>query len=66
MNTTAYTCPCCGGPLAYNGESGKLECAACGNSYDTEALEMLNPSESELHISFDRPADSFQADENGV
>ena len=66
MNTTAYTCPCCGGPLTYSGESGRLECAACENSYDTEALEMLNPAESEQHISFDRPSDGFQADENGV
>ena len=41
MSTASYNCPCCGAPLAFSGESGRLECAACGNSYEPEALELL-------------------------
>ena len=41
MSTASYNCPCCGGPLKFSGESGRLECAACGNSYEPEALEMM-------------------------
>ena len=41
MNTVSYNCPCCGGPLKFSGESGKLECTACGNHYEPEALEMM-------------------------
>ena len=55
MSTASYNCPCCGGPLKFSGESGRLECAACGNSYEPEALEMLNVSESGEQISFERP-----------
>ena len=25
MATASYICPCCGGPLKFSGESGKLE-----------------------------------------
>ena len=47
MSTASCNCPCCGGgPLKFSGESGKLECTACGNNYEPEALEMLNASES--------------------
>ncbi len=66
MSTASYNCPCCGGPLKFSGASGKLECAACGNTYDTEALEMINTAESGEQISFDRPKESFQAGEVGV
>ena len=63
MSTASYNCPCCGGPLKFSGESGRLECAACGNNYEPEALEMLNVSESGEQISFERPKEGFQAEE---
>ena len=63
MSTASYNCPCCGAPLAFSGESGRLECAACGNSYEPEALEMLNASESGEQISFERPKKGFRAEE---
>ena len=63
MSTASYNCPCCGGPLKFSGESGRLECAACGNSYEPEALEMLNASESGEQISFERPKEGFRAEE---
>ena len=45
MNTTVYTCPCCGAPLAYSSANGKLECSSCGNSYEPEVLETMNPAD---------------------
>ena len=66
MSTASYNCPCCGGPLKFSGESGRLECVACGNSFEPEALEMLNASESGEQISFDRPKEVFQAAEDGM
>ena len=53
MSTASYNCPCCcGGPLKFSGESGKLECTACGNNYEPEALEMMTPEESIDEITF--------------
>ena len=66
MSTASYNCPCCGAPLAFSGESGRLECAACGNSFEPEALETLNAPESGDQISFDRPKEGFQASEDGM
>ena len=63
MSTASYNCPCCGGPLKFSGESGRLECTACGNNYEPEALEMLNASESGEQISFERPKEGFRAEE---
>ncbi len=62
MSTASYNCPC-GGPLKFSGESGKLECTACGNNYEPEALEMLNASESGEQISFERPKEGFRTEE---
>ena len=42
MSTATYNCPCCGAPLAYSGESGKLECASCGNSYEPDAIQAMS------------------------
>lgn len=47
-----YQCPCCGAPLAYSGGSGKLECASCGNSYATEAVEDLAREKSANDVHF--------------
>ena len=66
MRTASYNCPCCGGPLAFDGATGKLECAACGNAFEPETLEMLNASECGEQISFERPKESFQEVEEGV
>ena len=60
MSTASYNCPCCGGgPLKFSGESGKLECTACGNSYEPEALEMMTHEESGDEITFANDAKRF-------
>ena len=59
MSTIAYKCPCCGAPLSFSGESGKLECAACANSYETEAIEAMNPVETDAAPAFDLPKEAF-------
>lgn len=66
MSIASYNCPCCGGPLTFSGKSGKLECVSCGNSFEPEALEMLNTAESGEQIVFERPKEGFQAGEEGV
>ena len=66
MSTASYNCPCCGGPLEFGGSSGKLECAACGNAFEMEALEALHSSENGEQISFERPKEGFRAVEEGV
>jgi len=63
MNTVVYQCPCCGAPLAYGAQSGKLECAACGNSFDLDVLEAMNESEEKSSIQFDMPTETFNASE---
>ena len=63
MSTIAYQCPCCGAPLAYGAGSGKLECAACGNSYELDALEAMNESQETGSIQFDMPAETFDESE---
>ena len=66
MNTVSYNCPCCGGPLKFSGESGKLECTACGNHYEPEALEMMTPDESGDEITFANDAKRFDTGEAGM
>ena len=63
MSTVAYQCPGCGAPLAYGANSGKLECAACGNSCELDALEAMNESHEKGGIRFDMPAGTFDAGE---
>ena len=63
MSTVAYQCPCCGAPLAYGAGSGKLECAACGNSYALDALEAMNPSQETGSVQFDMTTETFDARE---
>lgn len=65
MSTIAYTCPCCGAPLAYGGASGKLECASCGNSYDPIVLEAMNPADTRDGVAFDLPKETFGAEDAG-
>ena len=66
MSTVSYNCPCCGGPLKFSGESGRLECAACGNNYEPEALEMMTPEESGDEITFANDAKRFDTGEAGM
>ena len=66
MSTASYNCPCCGGPLKFSGESGKLECTACGNSYEPEALEMMTHEESGDEITFANDAKRFDTGEAGM
>lgn len=59
--TVAYTCPCCGAPLSYGAQSGKLECGACLNSYDIEALEAMQAPQERSGVHFDMPTETFDA-----
>ena len=61
MSTFAYKCPCCGSGLAYSGACGKLECASCGNSYETDAIEAMNAEQTSGGLEFDRPTETFEA-----
>ena len=63
MSTVAYTCPCCGAPLAYDAANNNLKCASCGNSYELEAMEAMNPMESSGGVQFELPQESFDASE---
>lgn len=65
MSTIAYKCPCCGAPLAYDGESGKVKCAACGNEYDVDAIEAMSGGNDESSIIFSTTSDSFSSSETG-
>lgn len=38
---TNYQCPACTGPLKFSPESGKLECAFCGSSFEPAEIEAL-------------------------
>ena len=63
MRTDTYPCPCCGAPLAFSGESGKLECASCGNSYELDAIQAMTSSESVDRLEFENQAEAFDASE---
>ena len=63
MSTATYNCPCCGAPLAFSGESGKLECASCGNSYELDAIQAMSASESIDKLDFEHRAEAFDASE---
>jgi len=63
MSTFAYNCPCCGAPLAYDAANKNLKCASCGNSYELEAMEAMNPAESAGGVQFDLPQETFSDSE---
>ena len=66
MSTKAYQCPCCGAPLQYSAQQGKLTCDSCGTSFDLEAVEAENQvPEGQGGIAFDLSAESFDAAEAG-
>ena len=58
-----YQCPCCGAPLSFSGESGKLECAACGNGYALEDVEALAREQSTNDVHFSMETSGFGGDE---
>lgn len=60
MSTTAYHCPCCGAPLVFGAQSGRLECASCGNSYEPDVIEAMYPKENADSVRFDLPQETFQ------
>ena len=64
MSTVAYNCPACGAPLTYGAEGGKLDCEACGNSFELEALEAMAPAESGGEVKFAAPESTFDAAES--
>ena len=66
MSTVTYKCPCCGAPLAYSGESGKLQCASCGNLFELEDLDAMRESGEKTSIKFDVPESSFTDADNGA
>ena len=66
MSTKSYNCPACGAPLAFNTQSGKMECASCGNAFDTDALEAMLATASREEISFESTAQTFDAGESGM
>ncbi len=39
--TTVYQCPACTGPLHFAGDTGKLQCDYCENSYEPETIAAL-------------------------
>ena len=63
MSTATYPCPFCGAPLSFSGESGKLECASCGNSYEPDAIQTMSAGESIDKLEFERCAETFDASE---
>jgi len=61
MSTIAYKCPCCSAPLTFSGASGKLECASCGNSYETDALDAMYLAQNSGGVQFDLPTETFDS-----
>ena len=40
-----YKCPCCSAPLRYDGASGQLSCASCGNTFPLDAIQQAQQVE---------------------
>ena len=55
MQTTHYSCPCCGSTLVFGCASQQLDCPSCGNSFplDTmqqvEACQIGDTTDAEMH-----------------
>lgn len=53
MDFVEYKCPCCGAALRFSGETQKLTCESCGNTYDVETLEELDRTGEESDLSWE-------------
>lgn len=65
MHTKSYTCPSCGAPLAFEGEKGKLCCAACGNDFDADTLDDMERRSNIIGVHFEKPRGEFGEGESG-
>ena len=63
MATVAYKCPNCASPLTYDGNTGKMICAACDSQFDLEAVEAMYAPQEESRIDFDTPDETYAASE---
>ena len=61
MATVAYKCPNCASPLTYDGNIGKMVCAACDSQFDQEAIEALNAPEDGGVVDFVIPTEEYTA-----
>lgn len=61
---TNYQCPACMGPLQFVGESGKLECEYCGNSYDVAEIETLYAEKEEMATADQRGAEKVKSEQS--
>ncbi len=59
MSAVEYKCPCCGSPLTYDGESGKLLCESCQNKFDADVINDMDNGRDENEIEFAYKAESF-------
>jgi len=63
MSVVTYSCPCCGAPLRYAGGKNQLQCDACGNSFDLEAVQAFQETGSQTDIDFDLSGGAFSPEE---
>lgn len=64
MNTVAYQCPACGAALRFEGESGKLYCDSCENSFELSGIELLSETEKRAAGESSFRWESFSEDES--
>ena len=61
MAVLTYKCPNCGGPLQWDGNSGKFACEYCGSKFTESELEALAPSQSKADEIEGAEAEAFAA-----
>lgn len=57
-----YQCPACGGPLHFDGTTGKLECDYCGSSFDPAEIEKYYAEKDARAAAAKKEADEKQTD----
>lgn len=57
QQATNYQCPACTGPLHFVGQSGRLECDYCGQSYEVAEIEALYAQKEQ------KAAEAFQKEQ---
>ena len=63
---TTYQCPACTGPLHFVGESGKLECDYCGQSYEVAEIEKLFGEKEAASVETQEKAEAAQEREKAA